>query len=258
MTWEDPSTSAVSPPTFWWTNILLWKITMLLMGKSTINGNVQLQTVSSPEGTWWFQPRVALFLWWWGWWWCILLTCFCFLMGETCKLKKCVGQMLAWNDLTPLFRRTVSGLLFGPPRKVLWRRGAPLMGWWRHWLEWWFYFSLNPLQMAELFGFLVNDVVYQLIRSSTKSRTQKFHILSINCSWSQQHERASRCWQHPWMQFQNKEQRLKPYQQHPATKTYSCASCRANTPGSPPSQSTQHQNTWQIGARMLQCFSVRT
>ena len=77
-----------------------------------------------------------------------------FLMGETCKLKECVGQMLAWNDLTPLLRRTVSGLLFGPPRKVLWRRGAPLTGWWRHSLEWWFFFSLNPLQMADFFRFL--------------------------------------------------------------------------------------------------------
>lgn len=176
-------------------------------------------------------------------------------MGETCKLKECVGQMLAWNDLTPLLRRTVSGLLFGPPRKVLWRRGAPLTGWWRHSLEWCFFFRWILSKWRNFLDFWVNDVVYQLIRSSTKSRTQEFHILSINCSWSQQHERASRCWQHPSIQFQNKEQRLKPYQQHPATKTYSCASCRANTPSSPPSQSTQHQNTWQIGARMLQCFS---
>lgn len=118
-----------------------------------------------------------------------------------------------------------------------------------------FFFRWILSKWRNFLDFWVNDVVYQLIRSSTKSRTQEFHILSINCSWSQQHERASRCWQHPSIQFQNKEQRLKPYQQHPATKTYSCASCRANTPSSPPSQSTQHQNTWQIGARMLQCFS---
>ena len=84
-----------------------------------------------------------------------------FLMGETCKLKECVGQMLAWNDLTPLLRRTVSGLLFGPPRKVLWRRGAPLTGWWRHSLEWCFFFRWILSKWRIFLDFWVNDVVYQ-------------------------------------------------------------------------------------------------
>ena len=37
-------------PTLWWTNILPWKITMLLMGKSTISMAIFHCYVSSPEG----------------------------------------------------------------------------------------------------------------------------------------------------------------------------------------------------------------
>ena len=38
------------PATLWWTNIFLWKITMLLMGKLTISMAIFNCYVSSPEG----------------------------------------------------------------------------------------------------------------------------------------------------------------------------------------------------------------
>ena len=54
--------------TLWWTNILLWKITMLLMGKSTISMAIFNCYVSSPEGNvnpdetkpWFMKIRVVL------------------------------------------------------------------------------------------------------------------------------------------------------------------------------------------------------
>ena len=39
-----------SGDTLWWTNSLQWKITMLLMGKSTISSHFPLLFVCSPEG----------------------------------------------------------------------------------------------------------------------------------------------------------------------------------------------------------------
>ena len=64
---KAPNNGWISSMTLWWTNILPWKITMLLMGKSTISMAIFNCYVSSPEGKDWWGPRNQFLLGWVSW-----------------------------------------------------------------------------------------------------------------------------------------------------------------------------------------------